>query len=89
MNQEPNKLKGAKTASNKASADLLYQKVMLPMHMWCRNVTHDVTALPNDATFENKRRTSDAARPKHLNTELPKMNTKPKTGITRIAGCST
>ena len=44
--------------------------------MWCRDVTHDVTAPPDDVTSENKRRASDAVRPKCMNMKLPKNGCK-------------
>ena len=44
--------------------------------MQCHDVTHDVTAPPDDVTSENKRCTLEVVCPKCMNTELPKMPTK-------------
>ena len=42
------------------------------MHVWCRDITHDVTAPPDDVTSKNKRHALDASHLKCVNMELPK-----------------
>ena len=59
------------------------------MHVQCHDITHDVTAPPDDVTSKNKRHTLDAVCLKRVNMELSKTAAKPKAGTTWITGWST
>ena len=58
------------------------------MHVWCHDITHDITVPPDDVTSENKGCASDAACQKRVTTELPKTAAKAKAGTSQIAGWS-